>query len=108
MLKRKSLFKVTFIGYSVFMALTAGCSSEPTKGDKMGAFGQQMADLGKQWNQGKQTIADGEALKQKGEQMIKDGKANISKGDDMIEQGEQMVRESDRLFKERGGVLPTN
>jgi uncharacterized phage infection (PIP) family protein YhgE len=91
---------------SLVMAITSGCSSEPTMGDKMGNFGKGLSDLGNQWNKGQQMIKEGDEMVKDGQGMIDNGNNNISKGKQMREQGEEMMRESERQFKEKGGTFP--
>ncbi len=92
---------------SLVMAITSGCSSEPTLGDKMGNFGKGLTNLGDQWNKGQQMIKDGEEMIKDGEEMIEDGNNKISKGKQMKAEGEQMKLESEKQFKEKGGTVPT-
>lgn len=64
------------------VVITAGCSTEPTFGDKV-------KEIGDRWNQGDKMIKDGE-------DMIKEGETMIQKGNTMIKQGHQLKTESER------------
>ena len=89
----------------ILITLIAGCSSDPTVGDKMQQFAKGFSDLGEQWNEGEKKIEKGKILIKDGENMIETGNSNIAKGKRMIEEGEQMKKESEQKFKTQGGNL---
>lgn len=77
--------------------LLGGCASDPQpapilSGERMLRESEGMAQLGSRWQQGKQMVDRGQALR-------RDGQAKIAQGDRMIEEGRKIMYESEEGYK---------
>ena len=79
--------------------LVAGCSSEPTMGDKMLSQAGGTQEMGSQWKKGNSLVIKGNKMKEKGQELIEEGHDKIDEGEDMIAEGQKMMKDSEAAYK---------
>ncbi len=84
--------------------LVGGCSSNPPSfGEKLRSQGDDIAEIGESWEDGRARVRAGRELIAEGREQVEDGKADIAEGERMVRTGKQTVKDSERKYREVSG-----
>lgn len=73
--------------------MAAGCSKPPqTFGDELSNRGDKAADIGKQWNESNEKVAEGQKLMEKGQTRVDDARQEQVEAEKVVEEGRQQVK----------------
>lgn len=73
--------------------MAAGCSKSPqTFGDELSTRGDKAADIGKQWNESNENVAEGHKLMEKGQVRVDDARKEQAEAQKVVEEGRQQVK----------------
>lgn len=96
----KKTFSATSLASALLlgMGLLAGCSSQPTLGERMMEQSAGTKEMGQQWQTGNEKVIKGEKLLKEGNEMIKDAREDMREGEDKVSEGKELVEEGKRMM----------
>jgi hypothetical protein len=88
---------------AVLALALSGCGtlfgkSEPSRGDRMIAQGEAVADLGKMWNEGSKLVDRADSLAAEGARLKRRGQQNVQKGQAQVQRARVVVEEQQREY----------
>lgn len=93
------------------LALT-GCNKEPkTFGDELSNRSDKSAEIGKQWNESKENVAEGQDMIRKGQNEVDDAikaqadaQQTVDEGRRQVNEGQQQMRNAENAYQKMGAV----
>ena len=101
MIKRTKYSRLCSIVLSISLAsaVSGGCTSTPSMGERMMASSRESGEFATHWNEGESLYKEGKKLVSDGKKRIKDGEKLIDEGQDKISDGESSVERGNQLIK---------
>lgn len=85
----------------LLLAISAGCASAPTLGDRMQERGELASQLGDDWKRGSKLVKQAEKLKEQGAKLSKESAEKLAKAEQLLSEGQQLMRQSEASFSQQ-------